>query len=194
MFKSMLCTLMWARSHLFKEVKSSKSVRVEKALGCIFFLARSPDSASKALEKSLWTQKFTCPPPPSNILTYLAEEITSPSKSSHWNSHFFLHLWSDHPQSPPRAPHYSADFGPVEHELRSLLALLYFHSYWFFQLIMPLYKRLPNVYVHQSSKYLTSCLHTTLKWNVFLNRGLILEQPQLPVQQALFSPPEPSFI
>lgn len=126
---------MWARSHLYKEVKSSKSVRVEKALGCIFFLARSPDSASKALEKRLCTQKFTCPLP-SNILTYLVEEITSPSRSSHWNRLFFLHPWSDHPQSPPRAPHYSADFGPVEHKLWGLLVLLYFHSYWFFQLIM----------------------------------------------------------
>lgn len=145
------------------------------------FLGRSPKSATEALEKR---SSFA---PSSSVYTiYTAEEITSPcmfltemagffSPSLIWQSlispfsiSLLGWLWPCSTQAvmPP--------FSPL------LQPCLSFYP------IPSLYTCRPKVYVLKCSKCLASCLCTTLNRISFLNRGLILEQPQLPVQQALF--------
>lgn len=89
-------TVVQTVSHLFKEVKSSEHVRVEKVF---FFLSRSPKNATKALEKSSWAQKFICPLPTS-ILVYLVKDTTSPCKPPYSKSQFLLNLWHENPNLP----------------------------------------------------------------------------------------------
>lgn len=163
-----------------------------KGVYLLFFLSRSPNNVTIDFEKSSCAQKIICPLPTS-IVVYLVKDSTPSCNPSDSNSQFLLNLWHENPNPPTHTFYYFADFDPAEHKLRGLLfPCSYIPVDSSFSLC--LYIRLLKVYVPQLIKCLTSCLNTTLNRNSLLSRGLILEQPQLLVQQALFFPSEPSFI